>query len=390
MLKEFQNLDSEEILIINLRKLFENYGYEKLNVNVFEDYDVYHRNQDLIENENVLKLIHPSGKLYALRADMTISTAKKFASEDSANILAEKVYYYGTVFRNNTSLNGGLTQEKQIGIECLGVNDVISDAEALYLANETLSRIADEYALDISNVKFVKSIFSEAKLKRSIEEEILKLIYTTNTYDLEKLLNKIEDLDEKVKAAINAVPKLYGNFDKVISEAREFALNDEMSEILDYFETLLAVLKHYKIADKVKIDFSISNSLHYYTGIIFQGYVSGLYKPVLLGGRYDKLAQRFGGDLPAIGFSVTLDPVVKQMKTEKKKTDYLLIYKESDLSVFTKAEELRAEGNTVKVVPFKAIAEEEFDKLETKYENIIIIDKVELSEESDTKEEPCL
>lgn len=390
MLKEFQNLDSEEILIINLRKLFENYGYEKLNVNVFEDYDIYHRNQDIIENENVLKLIHPSGKLYALRADMTISTAKKFASEDSNKILAEKVYYYGTVFRNNTSLNGGLAQEKQIGIECLGVNDVISDAEALYLANETLDRIADKYTLDISNVKFVKSIFEKAKLKKSYEEEILNLIYTKNTYDLEKLLNRIDNLDEKIKTAINAVPKLYGNFEKVITNAREYALNDEMSEILDYFEELLAVLKHYKIDDKVKIDFSISNSLHYYTGIIFQGYVSGIYKPVLSGGRYDNLAERFGGDLPAIGFSVTLDPVVKQMKSEKKKTDYLLIYKETNLSVFTKAEELRNEGYTVKIAPFKAISENEFENLKTKFENITIIDEANSGKESGTEEEPCL
>jgi len=45
----------------------------------------------------------------------------------------------------------------------------------------------------------------------------------------------------------------------------------------------------------------------YYTGVRFRVYVAGRRAPVAQGGRYDTLYARFGANVPAIGFTFTVD-----------------------------------------------------------------------------------
>jgi len=45
----------------------------------------------------------------------------------------------------------------------------------------------------------------------------------------------------------------------------------------------------------------------YYTGVRFRVYVDGRRAPVAQGGRYDNLYARFGANVPAIGFTFTVD-----------------------------------------------------------------------------------
>jgi len=48
-------------------------------------------------------------------------------------------------------------------------------------------------------------------------------------------------------------------------------------------------------------------SIEYYTGVVFRGYVTGAAGHVLTGGRYDALLGLLGRDAPAIGFALDLD-----------------------------------------------------------------------------------
>ena len=49
----------------------------------------------------------------------------------------------------------------------------------------------------------------------------------------------------------------------------------------------------------------------YYSDVIFQGFVEKVGKPVLMGGRYDQLANEFGAEIPAIGFACQVDALVQ-------------------------------------------------------------------------------
>ena len=74
------------------------------------------------------------------------------------------------------------------------------------------------------------------------------------------------------------------------------------------------------------LDLSMADEMEYYNGLVFTGYVAGVPRAVLKGGRYDYLMQRFTPGANAIGFAMYLDelerlaaplPPVQQQGGEK-------------------------------------------------------------------------
>ena len=69
-------------------------------------------------------------------------------------------------------------------------------------------------------------------------------------------------------------------------------------------------------ADRVKVDLGMMHRTDYYTGMILRGYLSGYGEEILSGGRYDNLIAEFGYDVPATGFAVNIDAVVKVLSKQ--------------------------------------------------------------------------
>ena len=84
--------------------------------------------------------------------------------------------------------------------------------------------------------------------------------------------------------------------------------------------------------------------MDYYTGIIFEGYVSGVGTSILSGGRYDCLLKKFGRDLPACGFSVKLDPLIDHVDVQSKKKYKLYYPQDKQIEAKKQAKNLRKEG----------------------------------------------
>lgn len=122
---------------------------------------------------------------------------------------------------------------------------------------------------------------------------------------------------------------------------------------------LQALIETTEYADKVFLDFSIVNDMNYYNGIVFKGFINGIYEGVLAGGRYDKLMEKMGRKSGAVGFAVYLD-LLETLGTESSKydVDVLLIYNEkTDVKVVAdKVRELTEAGKSVsaqKTIPGK-------------------------------------
>ena len=99
--------------------------------------------------------------------------------------------------------------------------------------------------------------------------------------------------------------------------------------------------------ENVTIDLGKVAHLDYYTGIIFEGYVSGVGTSVLSGGRYDCLLKKFGRDLPACGFSVKLDPLIDQVDVKLRKKYKLYYPEDKQIEAMKQAMQLRKEGSVV-------------------------------------------
>ena len=85
------------------------------------------------------------------------------------------------------------------------------------------------------------------------------------------------------------------------------ALNSAMSDALAELSAIVSALKDAQGAERVLLDLSQVGDMDYYNGLVFRGYLDGLPRAVLKGGRYDPLAAQFHSGARAIGFALYLD-----------------------------------------------------------------------------------
>jgi len=129
-----------------------------------------------------------------------------------------------------------------------------------------------------------------------------------------------------------------------------------MQLTLSYVDSVCDLLSLYEIDKHVVIDFGLINRMDYYSGIIFQGYAERSGKPLLTGGRYDRLGHEFGANIPAIGFACEIESIVKALDNFESPKHYpidvKIIYDNGRLSHAIKfAERLRELNYRVITIP---------------------------------------
>jgi ATP phosphoribosyltransferase regulatory subunit len=163
---------------------------------------------------------------------------------------------------------------------------------------------------------------------------------------LESLLQDLP-LEDRRKQILRAIPHLTGGR-AVIAEARGLVKNSRSVEALDHLEDIYSIFERLDLARHLTIDLGEIRGFDYYTGILFRAYVRGLGFEVAGGGRYDGLPAAFGEDLPAVGFSFSLDRLEQIVTPKLDATDSDRAPAAID-SDFAKALELRKAGKAVKL-----------------------------------------
>src|SRR5690606_17820056 len=116
--------------------------------------------------------------------------------------------------------------------------------------------------------------------------------------------------------AISLIPMLYGNPESVIEQAKAIIQNESMEKILQNLIDIYTLLKAYGAENSVVFNLGLINNMNYYSGVIFQGFVNSIGKPVLMGGRYDNLSKQFGPTNPAVGFAFEVDLLLHALQQE--------------------------------------------------------------------------
>lgn len=336
-----QLLKSEERAVINLRSLYRQYGYSPFRMSKFEEYDLYVRNKDFLVSDRVITFNDTNGKLMALKPDVTLSIIK--SSEDTPNS-KKKVFYNENVYRISKSTHR-FKEIMQAGLECIGTLDLYDIYEVITLAVKSLAQISDSFVLNISHLGVLQNILGNICSDSAFVERAIKLIEEKNGHDLLKLGSEysISDADAK---KLTVLVGASGNRDKVLSMLESICPDDELDELKELSE----MLNRSPLSDRILFDFSVVNSMNYYSGFVFRGFVDGICDGVLAGGQYDKMMKKMGRKSGAIGFALYLD-LLEQLSRENGEydIDILLLYDDrtGSTNVASKVNELIALGKTV-------------------------------------------
>ena len=322
-------LRKEEKAIFDLRELYETHGYKKYKMSKFEEYDLYAENRSFLAEGNIITFNDTHGKLLALKPDVTLSIVKNAAAGERI-----KEYYNENVYR---AIDGEYREIMQVGLECIGEADLYSTCEVIMLAKKSLECISKDYILDLSNAAFVGGLFEKRDIPYDVRESLLTCVAGKNPHDLARICRE-NGIDDATCAKLTAISEAYGKVEDVIAALRPLAENDTMTSALDELEAIYNFMTAVGEGDKLRLDFSLINDISYYDGIIFRGYIDGVARGVLSGGRYDKLLDKMGKHTDAIGFAIYMNTLDLYFEDKNEyDVDILITYDDSaDLTALTR------------------------------------------------------
>lgn len=343
---ELNSMRKEDEVSLVLGNLFESYGYKKYLMSRFEEYSLYMENKDFLISDKIITFTDAGGKLMALKPDVTLSIVKNAKAEKGVR----KLYYIENVYRPARNLPE-FRESEQIGLEAIGDIDGYTVYEVTRLALNALAAVDKDFILDISHVGFVSALIEGLGLDYEANEEIYGYVTGKNLHGLKAASARL-GISEEAFSALETLTSVSGTLSDGIEKARKAVMNEGMRIALDELATLDKALRSTEYYDNVRLDFSFVNDTGYYNGIIFTGFTPAVPRPVLSGGRYDKLMKKFAKDAGAIGFAVYVDEIVSyySRKADFDQDVFVEYAGGADIAaVAAVADKLRAEGKSVSV-----------------------------------------
>ena len=293
-------LRPEERVSLQLRLLYEKAGFRQYHMGHFEEYGLYQENRRFLSSEQVLTFTDLDGRLLALKPDVTLSIAKNAqVGPDGCG----RFYYLENVYR--PSKESHTFQEiSQMGLECIGAVDDTVTAQAVALAIQSLEMTGRDAVLTVSHMGFVTGLFDAVGAPETLRPELLNCIRDKNLHELQTCAAKA-GLSEDSVGVLRQLSDLSGKWEDVLAEAAALASNEAMTSALAELKTICEALPEQTAM--LKVDLSLAGDMEYYNGLVMHGYLAGLPRAVLKGGRYDRLAAQFRPDARAIGFALYLD-----------------------------------------------------------------------------------
>jgi ATP phosphoribosyltransferase regulatory subunit len=238
-----------------------------------------------------IQFLDSDGSLVALRPDLTTSVARLVAGRyrDMTGVL--RLSYIAPVFREEPAMSGGAREVLQAGVELVGGDGALADAEILALLVESLERCGFpvcESTVQVGNVRLVNGLFAD--LPENARSDVLLALRLGDVPAALSLAREAGMPTDQLDCATRALTGSGGD---------EMAEVGEISRVIDLArERWPGTAKRWGFPNP-----GLLPALPYYTGIVFEA-IHPDAGVVASGGRYDLLIGAFGTPRPAIGFAI--------------------------------------------------------------------------------------
>ena len=294
------NLQPKERASFALRALYEAAGCRKYHMGRFEEYGLYQENRSFLSSEQVITFTDLDGRLLALKPDVTLSIAKTAQPAPGETL---RYYYHENVYR--PSAESHTFQEiSQMGLEMLGAVGEAQVQQAVCLAARSLDALGADWVLEVSHMGYLFGLFDALGVPDAARAKLLEKLREKNAHELRTAAGAA-GLADAAADILCSVLNLCGSYADTLAKAAALCRNDAMRAAVAELEALAVPLE--KAGGVIRLDMTLAGEMEYYNGLVFQGYLKALPRPLLKGGRYDLLMQKFTPGAGAIGFAVYLD-----------------------------------------------------------------------------------
>jgi ATP phosphoribosyltransferase regulatory subunit len=286
-----------------LLEVFRRWGYREIVTPAYEYFDVLSQGTDHELQERMFKMLdRESGRLLALRADITPQVARIVATRMRDEPMPLRLSYVSNVFRYDEPHVGRYREFYQAGVELVGLPNPEGDAEMIAMTVEGLQALGlVEFQIDVGQAEFFRGILEDLAVDDETAGQLRAAVGHKDQSALERLVGELR-APAAVAELLIALPALYGRGD-VLDRAERLVKNARSEAALANLAEVYRLLRAYGLADSVLLDLGEVRGFDYYSGVHFEAYVAGLGAALCGGGRYDQMLARFGYECPATGFA---------------------------------------------------------------------------------------
>ena len=301
----FEEAETRRRIENGFASVFESAGYREIVPSGVEFLEVYSRGKQGAK-ERSFKFLDRDDNVLALRADFTPGVARIVAGRLRELPRPVKIWYSGAVFRKADRHRGQFHEFCQIGAELIGVNTVARDAEILDVALKGLTGagVADA-CVHVNHAAIFRGIVgalgldpvSMGRVKSEIDRK-----------DMRGLSARLEQLGvaAPLRTQVHTLSRCVGDA-HVLDDAETAIDNEDAARGITELKQLAGLLSSW--SDRIVFDLTEIDEMEYYTGTMFTFFSPSHPGELGKGGRYDGLLKEFGVDLPAVGFSMSLDRI---------------------------------------------------------------------------------
>ncbi|HEY4592229.1 MAG TPA: ATP phosphoribosyltransferase regulatory subunit [Thermoanaerobaculia bacterium] len=293
--------DAEEKLVARLREA----GYSEVILPILDYLEPYEALLTPATRGELYRFVDRDGELLALRADFTPMLARLLAPRLGSLALPLRLYYRGDVVRYQEERAGRAREFYQLGAELLGLPGGAAEREVLRLFLELVT------AGRVEGLQVVLG-FAGALDRLLLEargSDPLRLAAAVARRERGEVRRADRTLLDVVE---NGVPERAEDLGPEAAE-RLIDLQALRDELATEFPGVLLSIDLAEFA-RHSLDPRLTageGDRPYYDGLVFHAYAGPAALPVGGGGRYDRLFRALGAEVPAVGFSISLERLLE-------------------------------------------------------------------------------
>lgn len=321
ILKGFRDfLPSAEItrrdLIEKIEASFRSFGFVPIDTPALEYAEILLGKGGGETEKQIYRFTDNGGRDVALRFDLTVPFARFIALHQGDLTLPFKRYHIAKVWRGENTQRGRYREFTQCDFDIVGSAGPAPDFEILLLMRNTLLALGADLKIRVNH----RGLFNR---------------FLAHTGVAEKSVEILRIVDKLAKAGMDETIRALGELTgpERAKKILEFtAAGETFEETLERMIRLsggespesgrLKILRRYMIdsgtEDTFVLDPSITRGLDYYTGVVFETFLTGLpgIGSVCSGGRYDNLAGLYSNEnISGVGASIGLDRLIAALES---------------------------------------------------------------------------
>jgi histidyl-tRNA synthetase len=309
--------ESERLAIVRrLEQVFGLFGFAPIDTPVLEFAEVLLGKGGGETDKEVYRFTDHGGRELAMRFDLTVPFARFMAAHLAEIPLPFRRWHAAKVWRGENTQRGRYREFMQIDFDVVGADSASADLEILLLMRETIRTLGTEkFRIHFAH----RGLFNAFLARLGLEQksvDVLRAIDKRRKIGEDKTLELLDAIAgpesaARILAFTGMEPSGRDTLRKMEQEV------GAGSEGITRLAVIGSCLERLEVADFFVLDPSITRGLDYYTGIVFETFLTDLpdIGSVCSGGRYNELASLYTRQsLPGVGASIGIDRLMAALE----------------------------------------------------------------------------